>query len=125
MSKINEEIDAVSARMKAWQDCYNHAVEHLNKVTPLTQLIPADVAKLMNKQETEQATAHLKQVLDNLSEDFKVSSRVVLADFAVWRDATETYVSEHNQMMKNAPSEERQRDIEARKKNYAAGAGSK
>ncbi|MGZ5202137.1 MAG: sel1 repeat family protein [Telluria sp.] len=124
MSKTNDEIDAVSGKMKGWQACYNRAVEHLNKVSPLTQLIPADLAKLMNKQETEQAAAHLKQVQDNLSEDFKVSSRLVLADFAAWRDATEAYVSEHNQIVKNGPSEERQRDIDARKNNYG-GAGTK
>jgi uncharacterized protein len=118
LSKINDEIDAIGGKMKAWQDCYNRAIEHLNKVTPLNQLIPADLAKLMNKDEIEKATAHLQQVHDNVSEDFKVSSRLVLADFAAWRDATEAYVNEHNQMVKNAPSEERQRELEARKNNY-------
>ena len=119
VSKINEEIDAVSAKMKTWQDCYNRAVEHLNKLSPLSSQIPADLAKLMNKQETEQANAHLQQVHDNVAEDLKVSSRLVLADFAAWRDATEAYVNEHNQIVKSAPSEERQRDIDARKNNYA------
>jgi hypothetical protein len=124
MSKLNDEIDAVSAKMKTWQDCYNGAVEHLNKVTPLTKLIPADVAKLMNQNETEQATAHLAQVHDDVAEGLKVSSRLVLADFAAWRDATEAYVNEHNQMVKNGPSEERQRELEARKNNYG-GVGTK
>lgn len=124
VSKINDEIDAVSAKMKAWQACYNRAVEHLNKVTPLTSQIPPDVAKLMNKHEMELATAHLQQVHDNLAEDFKVSSRLALADFAAWRDATEAYVNEHNEIVKSGPSEERQRDIDARKNNYN-GSGSK
>jgi hypothetical protein len=43
----------------------------------------------------------------------------VLADFAAWRDATEAYVAQHNEIVKGAPSAERQRDIEARKSNYA------
>ncbi|MCS0657955.1 tetratricopeptide repeat protein [Massilia terrae] len=118
MSKENVEIDRIGAKMKEWQDCYNHAVEHLNQVSPLTKLIPADIAKLMNKQETEAAAAHLKQVQDNVSEDLKVSSRLVLADFGAWRDATEAWVTEHNKLVKQAPSEERQRDIDARKNNY-------
>jgi hypothetical protein len=58
-------------------------------------------------------------VHDNVAEDAKVSSKLVLADFAAWRDATEAYVAQHNEMVKNAPSEERQRDLEARKNNYS------
>lgn len=119
VSKLNDEIERVSNNVKAWQDCYNRAVSHLNDVSPLTKLIPADIAKLMNKQEMEQATAHLSQVHDNVAEDAKVSSRLVLADFAAWRDATEAYVAQHNEIVKGSPSEERRRDIEARKNNYA------
>lgn len=118
MSKVNDEIDRVSNNVKVWQDCYNRFVIHLNEVTPLTKLIPQDVAKLMNKQETEQATAHLARVQDNVAEDAKVSARLLLADFAAWRDATEAYVAQHNEIVKRAPSEARQRDIEARKNNY-------
>lgn len=118
MSKENAEIDRISARMKEWQDCYNRAVEHLNQVSPLTKLVPADIVKLMNKQETEASNAHLQLVHDNVAEDLKVSSRLVLADFAAWRDATETWVNEHNRLVKQAPSEERQRDLDARKNNY-------
>jgi hypothetical protein len=119
MSKLNDEIDRVSNNMKVWQDCYNRFVSHLNEVTPLTKLIPQDIVKLMNKQEMEQATAHLSEVHDNVAEGAKVSAKLVLADFAAWRDATEAYVAEHNEIVKGAPSEERQRDIEARKRNYA------
>jgi TPR repeat protein len=119
VSKLNDEIDRVSNSVKVWQDCYNRFVNHLNEVAPLTKLIPQDIVKLMNKQEMEQATAHLAQVQDNVAEDAKVSSRLVLADFAAWRDATEAYVAQHNEIVKGAPSAERQRDIEARKSNYA------
>lgn len=118
MSKQNDEIDRVSNSVKAWQDCYNRFVVHLNEVSPLTKLIPQDIFKLMNKQEIEQATAHLAQVHDNVAEDAKVSSTLVLADFAAWRDATEAYVAQHNEIVGKAPSSERQRDIDARKNNY-------
>lgn len=119
MSKLSDEIDRVSSSVKVWQDCYNRSVTHLNDVSPLTKLIPADIAKLMSKTEMEQANAHLQQVHDNVAEDAKVSARLVLADFAAWRDATEAYVAQHNEIVKNAPSDERQRDIEARRNNYA------
>jgi hypothetical protein len=110
MSKQNDEIDRVSDKMKAWQDCYNNSVKHLNDVSPLDQLIPADIAKLMNKDEMERAKAHLEQVQANVNEDARVSSRLVLADFAAWRSATEAYVNEHNEMVKKLPPA----DIEAR-----------
>jgi uncharacterized protein len=117
VSKLNDEIDRVSNSVKAWQDCYNRFVTHLNEVTPLTSLIPQDIAKLMNKQEMEQATERLSQVRDNVAEDAKVSAQLVLADFAAWRDATGAYVDQHNRIVKKAPTEERQRDTEARRNN--------
>jgi hypothetical protein len=111
VSKQNDEIDRVSARMTAWQDCYNGSVKHLNDISPLDKLIPADIAKLMNKDESERAKAHLEQVHANVSEDARVSSRLVLADFAAWRSATEAYVNEHNEIVRNMPKAERQPDI--------------
>jgi TPR repeat protein len=108
LSKQNDEIERVSEKMKTWQDCYNKAVTHLNNSSPLTKLIPADIAKLMSKDETERAREHLQHVHDNLAEDASVGSKVVLADFAAWRSATEAYVNEHNEMVKNLPKAERQ-----------------
>jgi hypothetical protein len=113
ISKQNDEIDRVSDKMKAWQDCYNNAVQHLNDSSPLDKLIPVDISKLMNKDEIERAKAHLEQVHANVSEDSRVSSRLVLADFAAWRAATEAYVNEHNDMVKNQPKD-RQPDIGSR-----------
>jgi hypothetical protein len=123
MSKQNEEIDRVSAKMTEWQECYNRAVTHLNDAAPLVKRIPPDIAKLMNKDEAERAKVYLDQVHANLAEDARVSSKLVLADFAAWRSATEAYVNEHNEIVKAAPSAERQADSEARKRNYAAGGG--
>lgn len=101
-SKQNDEIEAVAAKMAAWQECYNGFVQNLNDSSPLTKLIPKDIADLLTKDESEQAAKHLAQVQSNLAEEARVSSKLVLADFAVWRDATDKYVTEHNQMVKSA-----------------------
>lgn len=119
VSKMNEDIERVSASVQAWQDCYNAFVVNLNDASPLVKRIPEDVAKLMNAPETAQATAYLEDLHKRIAEDAKISAKLVLADFAAWRNATEAYVAEHNAIIKNAPSEERQQDIEARKRNYA------
>jgi len=100
MSKINEEIDRIGAAVKNWQDCYNRFVTNLNASMPLTKRVPADIAKLMTKDETEKSTAYLTQLEANMTEEAKVSSKLVLADFAAWRTATEAYVTEHNTMIK-------------------------
>lgn len=107
VSKVNEDIDRYSAKMKAWEACHNALVKHLNASLPLTNLIPQDIAKLMTKDEMDKATAHLKQVGDNLGEDTKVAGKLTLADFGVWRNATEAYVKEHNEIVKNAPPPDR------------------
>jgi uncharacterized protein len=119
MSKLNEEIESVSGKVAAWQDCYNNFVKNLNANAPLTKLIPKDVSDLLTKDEMEKATAHLADVYARLAEDARVSAKLVLADFGVWRDATDKYVAEHNRIVGSAPSAERQSDIEARKRNYA------
>ncbi|TFW33553.1 tetratricopeptide repeat protein [Massilia horti] len=115
VSKQNDEIDRVGSKMQDWQDCHNRFVKHLNESTPFTKLIPADISKLMNKDEMERAKAHLEQVQANVTEDAKVSAKLVLADFAVWRSATEAYVKQNNEIVRNLPSPERQSDTESRK----------
>lgn len=100
MSKINTDIDRIGAAVKSWQDCYNRYVTRLNEAMPLNKRIPADIAKLMTKDETERSNAYLTQLEANLTEEAKVSSKLVLADFAAWRTATENYVNEHNAMVK-------------------------
>lgn len=102
MSRQNDEIDAVGAKVAAWQECYNAFVENLNKSSPLTKLIPKDVADLLTKDENEKATQHLAAVRANLAEEARVSSKLFLADLASWRAATDKYVSEHNEMVKSA-----------------------
>ena len=102
MSKINADIDRIGAAVKSWQECYNKYVTHLNNSMPLAKRIPADIQKLMNKEETEKSNAHLAQLQENLSEEARVSSKLLLADFDAWRKATESYVEQHNKMVKDA-----------------------
>ena len=105
VSKLNDEIDMVSKRMNAWETCFNGAANNLNKAAPLSKLIAADVAALMTKDELETATAHLMSVQASLAEEAKVTSKLVLADYAVWRDATSKWVEEHNRMVKEIKPE--------------------
>ena len=121
ISRQSEDIERVSASIANWQNCYNAYVTNLNAASPLVKRIPADVVKLMNKAEMSRAGERLVLVHENLSEEARVSSKLVLADVAAWRSATEAYVTEHNAIIAKMPSEERARDIEARKSNYSQG----
>jgi hypothetical protein len=119
ISKQAAEVERVSANIATWQNCYNAYVTKLNAALPLVKRIPADVVKLMNQAETVRANERLALVQENLTEEARVSSKLFLADVAAWRSATEAYVKEHNAIVASGPSEERAREIEARKKNYA------
>ena len=100
MSKVNDEIAAVATKVQAWQVCYNGFVENINASTPLTKRIPKDIADLLTKEELETATAHLQEVQARVIEEARVASKLLLADYAVWRDATDAYVAEHTRMVK-------------------------
>jgi len=120
ISKQSVDIERVSNSIANWQKCYNDYVTNLNAAMPLTKRIPADIVKLMSQAETTRATERLALVQENLTEEARVSSKLFLADVAAWRSATEAYVKEHNAIIASGPSEERARDIEARKSNYAS-----
>ena len=102
MSKQNDEIAAISAKVNAWQACYNAFVENINASAPLTKKIPKDITDLMTKDEMTASTKHLEEVYKRIVEDARVESKLFLADFNVWRDATDAYVGEHNKMTKDA-----------------------
>ena len=111
MSKQNDEILAVTAKVEAWQECYNDFVRNLNASAPLTKLIPKEIEDLLTKDEAEQARVHLGEVYSRVAEDARVTAKLLLADFAVWRDATDAYVDEHNRMVKdNATTKARSKD---------------
>jgi len=105
ISKQTEEIERVTNTINKWQDCYNAFVQNLNAHSPLANQIPADVARLMNAAEMERAKKRLAAVQENISEEAKVASKLVLADVAVWRNATEAYIAEHNAIVNKAPKE--------------------
>jgi TPR repeat protein len=105
VSRTNEEIDAVSARVATWQQCYNAFVVNLNAASPLIKRIPRDIEVLMNQAEMEKARAYLAELESRLSEDAKVNAKLVLADVGAWRSATDAYVTEHNMIIKNTPPE--------------------
>ena len=101
MSKQNDEIASVTEKVAVWQECYNAFVRKLNASSPLTKRIPQDIADLLTKDEAEQSRLHLEEVYARVAEDAKISAKLVLADFAAWRDATDAYVAEHNRMVKD------------------------
>ena len=102
ISKLDDEIETVSKRLSTWEACYNKYVVNLNAAKPLTQRIPKEIAALMTPEEMATATAYLVEVHSLQAQEAKVSAKLVLADFAVWRDATSAYVTEHNRIVKEA-----------------------
>ncbi|MFP5391984.1 MAG: hypothetical protein ACLGI6_10650 [Gammaproteobacteria bacterium] len=100
LSKQNDEIEVITKRMMAWEDCYNAAIKDLNAASPLTARIPKEVAAVMTKEEMEKATSYLAGVHAGLAEDAKVAAKLVVSDYTVWRDATDAYVAEHNRIVK-------------------------
>ncbi|PIL40777.1 sel1 repeat family protein [Massilia psychrophila] len=120
LSKTNDEIASVGNSVSTWQACYNGFVANLNANTPMTKLIPPDIAKLFNQKELDAATAYLDDVQQRISADATINAQLVLADFAAWRNATETYVAQHNQVVKSSTAANRSEDLGARKNNYAA-----
>ena len=119
LSKENEEIDRVTASVNAWQACHNGFAANLNANTPMTKLIPPDIAKLFNQKELAAASAHLDEVQLRLAADASIGAKLELADFAAWRSATEAYVIEHNALVKRSTANDRSDSLDARKNNYA------
>jgi len=117
VSKENNEIDRVSANMETWQACHNNAVKHFNATPSFVKLIPGEVAALLTPDETKQAEERLQLVHDNVNETLKVSGELVLADFSAWRSATNAWVQEHNEIVKNAPTPEREHQLDERRQN--------
>lgn len=110
VSKVNDEISSIAAAMTAWQDCYNAFVANLNASAPLTKRIPEDISKLLNKEESAAAKAHLAEIHTRIGADGSINAKLVLADFDAWRTATEKFVTEHNELVKStAPTDRKPR----------------
>lgn len=121
ISKQSDEIERVNASVAKWQSCYNAYVTTLNAAMPLIKRIPPDITKLMNQAETARAIERLTLVQENLSEEARVGSKLVLADLAAWRTATEAYIKQHNDIVGPGSSVQRARELEARRNNNHAG----
>ncbi len=102
MSKLDDEIQRITGRMSEWETCYNKYVVNLNAASPLTKRIPKEVADVMTKEEMAKATTYLAEVHALQAQEAKVTAKLVLADFAVWRDATSKYITEHNRIVTEA-----------------------
>jgi TPR repeat protein len=118
MSKVNEEINSVGDKMAAWQECYNGFVANMNANATVAQRIPADIAKLLNQKEMDAAQARIVNVHDAISADASIGAKLLLADFAAWRSATEAYVVEHNALVKSSTETDRVNEQDARRKKY-------
>lgn len=114
VSKINEEITGVTSAMTAWQQCYNGFVQNLNANSSLAKRVPEDVLTLFNEQELTAARAHLTDVVQRIAAEAGINAKLVLADFAAWRSATEQYVSEHNAVIRSTSS---RAEADARRNN--------
>lgn len=119
VSKENEEITSVAGKVGAWQECYNGFVANMNANAAAAQRIPADIAKLLNEKELEAAQARIDNVHQGIAAEASISAKLVLADFAAWRSATETYVNDHNALVKSSNENDRSKELDARKNNYA------
>lgn len=118
VSKENEEITSVAGKVGAWQECYNGFVANMNANAAAAQRIPADIAKLLNEKELEAAQARIDSVHHGIAADASISAKLVLADFAAWRSATEAYVKEHNALVKSSSESDRSKELDERRNNY-------
>jgi hypothetical protein len=111
VSKQNDEIQAVAAKMEAWQTCYNAFVQNLNDANPLSKRVPKELWDIMNKAETEATLARIQEAQTRISEDAKINSSMIVADFAAWRKATEAFVDQHNAVMKTVQDADKSKSI--------------
>lgn len=122
ISKENGEITSVAGKVAAWQECYNAFVANMNANAAAAKRIPADIARLLNQKEMDAAQARIDNVHQGIAADASISAKLVLADFAAWRGATEAYVSEHNELVKTSVKGDRSNELDARRHNYAPAA---
>jgi TPR repeat protein len=93
LSRDKEEIAKADADFAAWQACYGGAVAKLKEALPLSSRIPADIARLMNQAEYEQALARLDRVYASAAAQMGKQAESVLAQRKAWFEATAEYVA--------------------------------
>lgn len=97
VSRTKAEIQAVEQELKAWHDCYNGFVAHLNASLPPGKRIPGDVLDMMTPTEGLQAQKHLDGVYARLGKKAQQDAAAFNAREAAWTRATETYVQNHTE----------------------------
>lgn len=105
----NDEIKQVTAAFIAWQNCYNGFVQNMNEALPAGKRIPADIARLMNQIEYDQAVAHLSAVYLGVGADARTRVAAIVARQTEWKGATEAYVAAQNRARNLAAEVELQR----------------
>ncbi|HWJ93110.1 MAG TPA: sel1 repeat family protein [Telluria sp.] len=105
-SETNNEIKAVQASMKTWQDCHNGFVQRVEGLLPAGKAIPEPVLDLMTDEEVERAKVHLGTVYKRISEEAAGGAARTMAAYGAWEKATQGYVAAQNTL---AESRERQR----------------
>lgn len=119
ISKGNDDIKRIADKVEVWQDCYNGFVANMNAHATLESVVPDDLFKLFNRQETEAARARLEEARQRIVADASIGAKLTLADYAAWRSATEAWVKEHNELVKSSTASDRSSELDARKHNYA------
>lgn len=118
VSKAADEISRVAGNVGAWQECYNGFVANLNAHATVAKRLPEDITKLLNEPELDAVKTHIDAVHQRIAADAAISAKLVLADYAAWRSATEAYVSEHNALVKSSTANDRSNELDARRNNY-------
>ncbi|WLI87739.1 sel1 repeat family protein [Massilia sp. R2A-15] len=118
ISKVNDDITRIGNNVQAWQDCYNDFVANMNAHETLASVVPEDLLKLFNEQETAAATARLAQAREGIAAESSAGAKLTLADFAAWRSATEAWVKDHNDLVKSSTASDRSNELDARRNNY-------
>lgn len=113
-STKNDEIKQVTAAFIAWQDCYNGFVQNMNDALPAGKRIPADIAKLMNQIEYDQAVAHLSAVYAGVAAGARTDAAAIVARQTAWKGTTEAYVAAQNRAarLEAEVALQRRKDIE-------------
>jgi TPR repeat protein len=92
ISKSDAEVKRVEDGYLAWKKCYNGFVQNINDALPPGKRIPADVAKLMNQVEYDQAVAHLDEIYAALLRQASTGGAAINADYKDWHEATSELV---------------------------------
>ncbi|HEY5801145.1 MAG TPA: sel1 repeat family protein [Burkholderiaceae bacterium] len=99
VSKVAKEIQAVSAEIAKWSECYDALVTKLNASLPPGKAIPADIARLMSDEEIGKARTLMDRAYAGVSAQAQKDAAEVSAKSAAWYKSTMAHVA----AAKNSP----------------------